>query len=98
MSCTRLRNTMRCEPARRLCHGAFTLIEIMIVVVIIGVLVGAVSLSTRHFLDKAKQTRARADLATYKSAFESFYAEGGRYPTNDEGLTVLAPKYIEKVR
>ncbi len=76
---------------------AFTFIEIMIVIVIIGLLAGAVTLSTRHFLDKAKQNRARTDLSTFKSALAAFYAENGRYPTNDEGLAVLAPKYIEQV-
>jgi general secretion pathway protein G len=77
---------------------AFSLIEVMIVIVIIGLLAGAVTLSTRHFMDKAKQTRARADIATYKSGLESFYAEFGRYPSSEEGLAALAPKFIDKVR
>lgn len=85
------------RSSRRRRRG-FSLIEIMIVIVIIGMLVGAVSLSSKHFLDKSKQTRARSDLATYKSAVATFYAEEGRYPSNDEGLALLAPKYIEKVR
>ena len=75
----------------------FSFIEVMIVVVIIGLLAGAVTLSARHFMDKAKQNRARADLSTFKSALAAFYADTGHYPTNDEGLSVLAPKYIEKV-
>jgi general secretion pathway protein G len=78
-------------------HPAFTFIEVMIVVVIIGLLAATVTLSTRHFVDKAKENRARSDLSTFKSALAAFYADAGRYPTNDEGLTVLAPKYIDKV-
>lgn len=82
------------QPRRR---TGFSFIEVMIVVVIIGLLAGAVTLSARHFMDKAKQNRARADLSTFKSALAAFYADTGRYPTNDEGLSVLAPKYVEKV-
>jgi general secretion pathway protein G len=79
-------------------YRGFSFIEVMIVVVIIGLLAGAVTLSTRHFMDRAKQTRARSDIATYKSALESFYAESGRYPTSEEGLAVLTPKFIDKLR
>ena len=86
---------MYCNSSRR---RGFSFIEVMIVVVIIGLLAGAVTLSTRHFMDKAKQTRARTDIATYKSALESFYAEFGRYPSNEEGLLILTPKFIDKLR
>jgi general secretion pathway protein G len=82
---------------RRVIQRGFSFIEIMIVVVIIGLLAGAVTLSTRHIMDKAKQNRAKADLSTFKSALASYYADTGHYPTNDEGLTILAPKYVEKV-
>jgi general secretion pathway protein G len=77
--------------------SGFSFIEVMIVVVIIGILAGVVSLSTRHFMDRAKQNRARTDLATFKSALAAFYADYGRYPTSDEGLALLAPKYVEKI-
>ena len=89
-----------CWDERRLFSGgrrAFTFIEVMIVVVIIGLLAAAVTLSTRHFVDKAKENRARSDLSTFKSALSAFYADTGRYPTNDEGLAALAPKYIDKL-
>jgi general secretion pathway protein G len=82
---------------RRRIQRGFTFIEIMIVVVIIGLLAGAVTLSTQHIMDKAKQNRARADLSTFKSALASYYADTGKYPTNDQGLAILAPKYVDKV-
>ncbi len=73
-------------------HGrrrAFSLVEIMVVVVIIGLLATAVALRVRHYVDSAKTNRARADIATIVSALESYYAEHSAYPSNDEGLAVL---------
>jgi general secretion pathway protein G len=63
--------------------------EVMVVVVIIGLLAGAVALRVRHYVDKAKLQRARSDISTIVSAVEAFYADKSRYPTNEEGLTAL---------
>ncbi len=79
-------------------RNGFTFIEVMIVIVIIGILAGAVTLSTRHYLDKAKVNRAKSDLSTYRSALESYYGEHGRYPSAEEGLRVLSPQFIDKTR
>ncbi|HWP40941.1 type II secretion system major pseudopilin GspG [Fontivita pretiosa] len=76
----------------------FSFIEVLIVVVIIGILASAVTLSTRHYLERAKVNRARADLATFRSALESYYGEFGSYPSTDQGLSVLAPRFVEKLR
>ncbi len=83
--------------AKHVRNKAFSFIELMIVIVIIGILAGAVTPSAKHFLDKAKENRTKADLSTFKSALAAFYADNGRYPTNDEGLAILAPKYVDKV-
>ena len=74
---------------RRAVEKAFSLVEIMIVIVIIGMLAGVVSLNVRSYLDKAKQNTARQEISTICSALESFYADAGRYPTNEEGLDLL---------
>jgi len=76
----------------------FSFIELMIVIVIIGILAGAVTVSAQHYLNKAKVNRARSDIATYCNALAGFYAENGHYPTNEEGLSALAPKFIDKLR
>lgn len=67
----------------------FSFIEIMIVVVIIGLLAGAVALNVGSYVDKAKINRAKSDIATIISAIETYYGEHGRYPTNEEGLEAL---------
>ena len=86
---------MRFHDGRR---AAFTLIEVMIVVVIIGLLAGIVTYSTVGYLEKAKDKKARADIAHYVGAIDAFYLEHGRFPTNQEGLKVLAPKFIKVVQ
>ena len=54
------------------------MIEVMIVVVIIGLLAGAVALKVGDYTDKAKLNRAKSDIETIVSAVETFYAEKGR--------------------
>ena len=75
-------------------HGrvrrAFSLVEIMIVIVIIGLLAGVVTINVRHYLTKAKQNTARQGMATIVQALDSYWAVYNRYPTNEEGLAVLA--------
>lgn len=68
---------------------AFTLVELMVVVVIIGVMATVVTLSVTDYLVTAKQNVARSEIATIKNALELFFMENDRYPTNDEGLAVL---------
>lgn len=71
-------------------RGAFSLIEVMVVVVIIGLLAGAVALKVSDHVDKARVARAKSDISTIMTAVESFYLDNSRYPSNDEGLGVLA--------
>lgn len=84
------------RPARRSPQprpdAGFTFIEIMIVVVIIGLLAGAVALKVSDYVDKAKINRARSDIATIVNAVESYYADTGQYPTNEQGLAILPLK------
>jgi general secretion pathway protein G len=75
----------------------FTLIEIMIVVVILGLLAGVAVYSYPRFLDRAKRQKARADLSVISGGLEAFYGDKHRYPVNQEGLKVLAPEYVKTV-
>ena len=67
----------------------FSLVEIMVVLVIIGLLAGVVTIGTRNYLAKAKENTARMEIATISEAVETFYTVYDRYPTNEEGLEVL---------
>jgi len=83
-------------PCRRRARRAFSLVEIMIVIVIIGLLAGMVTINVRSYLMKARQNTARMEIATIVQALNTFYATYGRYPTNEEGLDVLT-KPTEKL-
>jgi general secretion pathway protein G len=77
-----------CKDKRR----AFTLLEIMVVVVIIGLLAGLVSVRTRSYLLVSRQNAAKTEIAKMADALEAYYAVHNRYPTNEEGFSVLVEK------
>jgi general secretion pathway protein G len=78
------------EPARsRHREAAFTLIEIMAVVLIIGLLgtiVGAVVFSQ---VDTARVTTAKTQIRGIEAALDFYRMDNGRYPTTEQGLEAL---------
>jgi general secretion pathway protein G len=77
------------QTIRRRGIEGFTLIEIMVVVVIIGLLVGIVAPNVIGQLGRAEVERARADLDRISTALDLFRIDHFRYPTEDEGLEIL---------
>ncbi len=69
---------------------AFTLVEMMVVLVILGLLTGAVTLSVRGYLITSKQGMAEVEISKVCEALETFYTMYDRYPTSQEGLAILA--------
>ena len=69
--------------------AGFTLIEIMVVVVIIGLLAAIVAPNVIGNLDDAAIARAKQDIRTLEVAINSFRIDNYRYPTEEEGLDVL---------
>lgn len=67
----------------------FSLVELIVVMVIIGLLASLVAIRTRSYLIASKQNAAKAEIATIITAVESFYADQSRYPTNEEGIEIL---------
>ncbi len=71
----------------------FTLIELMLVVVIIGVLIAMVAPRLAGRSKEARATAAKADIeAGIAVALELFELDNGRYPTSEEGLSALRGK------
>ena len=67
----------------------FTLIEIMVVVVIMGILAGLVGVAVFGNVDKAKVESVRSDLRVISQALDLYRLDNNRYPTTDQGLEAL---------
>lgn len=67
----------------------FTLLELLVVMVIIGVLAGFVA--PRYFaqIGKSQAKAARAQIVALEQALDQFRIDTGRYPTTEEGLAAL---------
>ena len=79
---------MKVSRALRASRG-FTLIEIMVVVVIIGLLAAVIVPNVVSKVDEARVTRAKADIAAIESALTLFRLDNSKYPTTEQGLAAL---------
>jgi general secretion pathway protein G len=84
---TNMPTNMR-EKMRR-SQGGFTLIELMVVILIIGLLATIVVQSLRGATDKAKRVKAEADISEIKTALDRYYLDVGSYPRVEQGLQAL---------
>lgn len=69
--------------------GGFTLIELMIVVVILGLLATIVMPRILSRPEQARRTKAKIDIRNIESALALFKTDTGRFPTTSEGLEAL---------
>ena len=79
---------MKIQPSPKKNRG-FTLVEIMVVVVIIGILAATILPQFIGTTQDAKVSAAKSQVAELESAVERFYVHMDRYPTAEEGLKVL---------
>ena len=77
------------RPSLRHSEQGFTLLEIMVVVVIIGLLVAAVAPNFMGQIDRAAANRARTDLRSIETALNLYRLDNFRYPSTAEGLEAL---------
>lgn len=70
-------------------EAGFTLVELMVVIVIIGLLATVVVINVTPSLDRGAVTKARADISTLEQGLEIFRLNNLRYPTSEEGLQAL---------
>ncbi|MFA5372013.1 MAG: type II secretion system major pseudopilin GspG [Sideroxydans sp.] len=75
-------------PTRRIQRG-FTLIEIMVVVVIMGILAALVVPKLMSRADDARISAARQDISTIMQALKLYKLDNQRYPTTEQGLQAL---------
>lgn len=74
---------------RKTASDAFTLIEIMVVVIILGILAATIIPQFMGTTRDAKVTKAKSDISELQAAIERFYIHMDRYPTTEEGLGAL---------
>ncbi|WP_197674582.1 type II secretion system major pseudopilin GspG [Halopseudomonas sabulinigri] len=76
------------QPARAAQRG-FTLIEIMVVVVILGILAAVVVPRVMDRPDQARTTKAQSDIRALESALNLYRLDNFNYPTTEQGLDAL---------
>lgn len=77
----------RLQQRRR--SGGFTLIEIMVVVVILGILAAVVVPRIMDRPDDARVAKARQDIRALQSALELYRLDNYQYPSTQQGLEAL---------
>lgn len=80
------------QPARQRKSRGFTLIEIMVVVVIMGILAALVVPKLMGRTDDARIIAARQDISSIMQALKLYKLDNQRYPTTEQGLQALISK------
>jgi general secretion pathway protein G len=77
---------MKTSPRK---NSAFTLLEIMLVVLIIGLLIGMAIKFTGGHIGTAQQTRVKGDIEQYRTLLLEYQMINGNLPTTEQGLKAL---------
>jgi general secretion pathway protein G len=77
---------------RRAAQAGFTLIELMVVLVIIGVLAALIVPNVLDRADDARVTAARTDVNNLMQALKLYKLDNQRYPTTEQGLQALVTR------
>lgn len=73
-------------------QAAFTLLEILLVVVIIGMLVTVAVVNLSGASKKARLVTARRQISSYETAIGIYELDSGNYPSTEQGLKALITK------
>jgi general secretion pathway protein G len=82
-------NTSQRRRRRRSREAGFTLVEMMVVIVILGLLATVVAINVLPSQDKAMKEKARADVSVLEQALESYRLDTFNFPRTEDGLQAL---------
>ena len=80
------------KPQILLRSQGFTLIELMVVIVILGILAGLIVPRIMGRPDEAKQLKAKMQIESIETALKLYRLDNGSYPSTDQGLEALVAK------
>ncbi|MBL8383995.1 MAG: type II secretion system major pseudopilin GspG [Burkholderiales bacterium] len=85
-------------PLRHSTSRGFTLLELLVVMVIIGLLAGYVGPRLFAQIGKSEAKAARAQITALESALDQYRLDTGRYPSTEQGLAALMVKPANESR
>jgi general secretion pathway protein G len=70
-------------------ESGFTLIEIMVVIIILGILASFVAVKLTGQTEEARRTQAKVQIESFDTALELYKLDNGSYPSTEQGLSAL---------
>jgi prepilin-type N-terminal cleavage/methylation domain-containing protein len=75
----------------------FTLIELMVVIVILGILAAVIAPRIPQFVNKAKEGRTKGNMATLRSTMNIYYSDNDGFYVRGDPTLSLVPKYLKDI-
>ncbi|MBE9504947.1 MAG: type II secretion system major pseudopilin GspG [Proteobacteria bacterium] len=73
-------------------NRGFTLIEILVVVIILGIFIGLVSSRIMDKPEEARRTKTKLQIENLSATLDQYYLDTGYYPSTEQGLEALVEK------
>ncbi len=78
-------------------ESGFTLVELLVVIVILGILAAVVVFSVGGVSDKGSSSACKADVKSVEAAAEAYYAKNSSYPATVGAMTAAPNKFLHDV-